>query len=238
MKLEAVVVCDKYSDFLAFTLPENKILFNKIVVVTSHEDKETQRVCEYWHVQCIQTDVLESRRGHFCKGKGINEGLAALDMDGWVAHLDADIVLPPLTRILLEKADLDTSMLYGCDRVMCKSFEDWIRFRSKPRLQQENECWIHMDQFPFGHRVVINSFGGYVPIGFFQLWSPSGSGIKAYPEGHTTAAREDTNFALQWPRSKRHMLAEIIAYHLESEDAPMAKNWAGRTTREFGLKAK
>lgn len=68
MKLEAVIVCDNYSDFLAHTLPDNRILFDKIVVVTSFEDKETQRVCEFWHVQCIKTDVINSRKGEFCKG--------------------------------------------------------------------------------------------------------------------------------------------------------------------------
>lgn len=234
MKLEAVIVCDRYADFLAHTLPENKILFDRMVVVTSHEDKETQRVCEYWHVKCLQTDVLESRKGKFCKGAGINAGLAELDRAGWVVHMDADIALPPLTRILIEGADLDKSFLYGCDRVMCRSFDDWVKFRTKPRLQHENQVWMHMDQFPFGHRVAINSYGGYIPVGFFQMWSPSVSGITAYPEGHNTAAREDTDFALKWARSKRALIPEVIAYHLESEKAAMAANWAGRQTKPFG----
>ncbi len=233
MKLEAVIVCDQYSDFLAHTLPENRILFDRLVVVTSPEDKETRRVCEYWHVQCVQTDALETRWGRFCKGAGINEGLKALDKDGWVVHLDADIALPPLTRKLLELADLDKSFIYGCDRVMCKSFAAWQEFRSNPRLQHENEVWVHMNQFPFGTRVAINSFGGYVALGFFQLWNPSASGISLYPEGHTTAAREDTEFALNWTRNKRALLPEVVAYHLESETAPMAANWAGRTTKPF-----
>jgi hypothetical protein len=74
--MEAVIVSDNYSDFLAHTLPHTKFLFNKIVVVTSYEDKQTQRVCEYHHVMCIKTDELMSRKGEFHKGKGINAGLA------------------------------------------------------------------------------------------------------------------------------------------------------------------
>jgi hypothetical protein len=44
---EAVIICDKYHDFLGKTLPHNKYQFDKLVVVTSYEDKETQRICEH-----------------------------------------------------------------------------------------------------------------------------------------------------------------------------------------------
>ena len=83
-KIEAVVVCDRYSDFLRCTLPGNKHLFDRIVVVTSAEDRDTQRICEFHHVECLQTDALNSRWNKFCKGAGINEGLSRLNrMDGW-----------------------------------------------------------------------------------------------------------------------------------------------------------
>ena len=71
-KMEAVVVCDRYSDFLRCTLPANKHLFDRIVVVTSAEDRDTQRICEFHHVECIKTDALNSRWNKFCKGAGIN----------------------------------------------------------------------------------------------------------------------------------------------------------------------
>ena len=115
-KLECVIVCDRYSDFLQMTLPHNKILFDRVVVVTSYEDTATRRICEYNHVQCVPTDVLESRKGSFCKGAGINAGLAELELDGAVLHLDADMYLPPQTKILLGMAGLDQTMIYGIDR--------------------------------------------------------------------------------------------------------------------------
>jgi gluconate kinase len=103
-KIECVVVCDRYADFLRCTLPHNKFIFDRMVVVTSFEDKETQRIFEFYHVECLKTDALESRKGHFCKADGINEGLARLSMEDWVVHLDADIWLPPLTRQVLQQA--------------------------------------------------------------------------------------------------------------------------------------
>ena len=98
-KMEAVVVCDHYSDFLRCTLPANKHLFDRIVVVTSAEDRDTQRICEFHHVECVRTDALNARWNKFCKGAGINEGLARLDRDAWVVHLDC--------RYLAAAADAD-----------------------------------------------------------------------------------------------------------------------------------
>jgi hypothetical protein len=234
--LAAVVVCDQYSDFLRITLPANKHIFDRIVVVTSYEDKATQRICEYNHVEVVRTDKTESRKGHFCKGAAINDGLRHVygQMEvNWMVHLDGDIVLPPQTRILLERMRLNQEMIYGIDRFNVKGCEAWDRFNEVPRLQHECDAYIHLDAFPMGTRIMSASAGGYIPIGFFQMWSPAISGIDLYPEGHTDAGREDMLFAKLWPRSRRHLLPEIVGYHLESEDASMSSNWKGRKTAPF-----
>jgi hypothetical protein len=83
-----------------------------------------------------------------------------------------------------------------------------------------------------GTRVAFDHLFGWVPIGFFQLFNAA-SGHTRYPQGHTNAAREDTLFPAQWPRRKRALIPEILAYHLESENAPMAANWQKRTTKPF-----
>jgi hypothetical protein len=102
-----------------------------------------------------------------------------------------------------------------------------------PTLQQECDAYIHMNSFPLGTRLMHNFAGGYLPLGFYQMWSPSVSGIRTYPEEHTSAGRGDTLFAEQWPRSKRALIPEVVAYHLESEDASMALNWNGRVSAPF-----
>jgi hypothetical protein len=232
-KIEAVVVCDKYADFLAHTLPTNKFLFDRIVVVTSYEDSETRRVCEHYHVECLPTDGLQSRKKEFHKGVGINVGLGKLSLGGWVVHMDADIYLPPQTRILLETADLAADFIYGIDRFRVKGHDAWSEFLSMPKLQHEASVYIHTHAFPIGTRVMHSFAGGYVPVGFFQMWHPGVSGIKDYPAEHTTAGRGDTLHAERWPRALRGFIPEIIGYHLESHDSAMAANWSGRTTAPF-----
>jgi glycosyltransferase involved in cell wall biosynthesis len=234
VKSEAVIVSVNYSDFLAHTLPLNKYFFNRIVVVTDLDDDRTRQICAYHRVRCVQTDDFYKNGEKFNKGAAINYGLSFLDMDGWVAHMDADIVLPPRTRLLLNRLDLDPAGVYGVDRLMCPSYEDWQRFVVNPELQHTDEIFVSANAFPLGARVAKLDKDGYVPIGFFQLWNPAASGVRTYPTTHGTAGRTDMLFSMQWPRTKRHLLPEIVAIHLESEEGACGANWRGRTTKHFG----
>jgi hypothetical protein len=233
MKLEAVVVCVNYSDFLAETLPLNKHQFDRMVVVTTPEDKLTQKLLEYHHVKCVQTDVFNIEGGEFRKGAGINVGLKHLDMDHWVVHLDADIALAPQTRTLLEKTSLDTSMVYGIDRFNIVGYDQWFKHLRHPKLVNEAGVYVHPHIYPLATRFMSPDHGGYLPIGFFQMWDPIGSAVRSYPECHGNAGRTDMLFSAKWPRSKRAMLPEIIAFHLESEKAAQGINWNGRLTAPF-----
>lgn len=234
MKLEAVIVCVNYSDFLAHTLPSTRNQFNKLVVVTDHNDLETKKICEYYNVQCIQTDVFYENGDAFNKGKGINEGLKHLDLDGWVLHLDSDIYLPPQTRSILETLPLDSSKIYGADRLMCPNYEEWQKFLDVPGPIQDSWIFVHLTKFPVGVRICEYKtyHGGYEPIGYFQLWNPSASGITEYPTEHGFADRTDVLHCKKWPRDKRELLPEIVTIHLESESG-IGLNWKGRITRKF-----
>lgn len=233
MKLEAVVVSVNYDDFLAHTLPLNKAMFDRLVVVTTPEDTNTAKLCEYHHVQCIQTDAFNTQGGEFRKGSGINIGLGKLDMDGWVVHLDADIALAPQTRNLLEQTDLDPTMIYGIDRFNIVGYDQWFGHTRKPKLVNEASVYVHPHVYPLATRFMSPDHGGYLPIGFFQLWNPKESGVLTYPACHTNAGRTDMLFSAKWPRARRAMLPEIIAFHLESEKAAQGVNWNGRQTAPF-----
>jgi hypothetical protein len=214
-------------------------MFDNFIVVTAPEDKATRKVCDHYGVKYKATDAFMSRWGEFRKGCGINEGLKELDKNAWIVHMDCDIILPSHFRSALEIADLDTSMIYGIDRAEFKSYEDWQRFHGDPEPQiAGNGVFIHTSHTEqrLGTRVQFKDKGGWVPIGFTQIWHAD-SKILKYPEGHTTAGREDSLFGALWPRRKRGFIPEVIAYHLESEHAPMAVNWAGRKTKSFQVDA-
>lgn len=209
MKIECVTTCVGYGDILAHTLPRNRIHFDSLLVVTAPEDKQTQKVCDYYRVPYHATDSFGTRWGQFSKGTCINEGLGKLDAAQWICHLDADIVLPPNTREALDRANLAKDSIYGVDRVECKSYLDWLRFMDDPEpVVAGNGYFIHTTHSPFqlGTRVKFDQEGGYIPIGFFQLWHADSQ--RKYPQGHTDAGREDSHFATLWPRDKRQLLPD------------------------------
>jgi hypothetical protein len=234
VKIEAVVTCVNYSDFLSHSLAFNRHAFDRLVVVTAPGDLATRRACEFWDVLCLATDAFTRDGAPFSKGRGINVGLDALDRDGWVVHLDADVALPPTAGRVLRSAPLDPRGLYGLDRLMCRGFAQWAEFVAAPQPMHDLGIFVHPGPFPVGARVARPDGGGYLPLGYWQLWHPGISGISDYPEGHPTAASDDLAFALRWPRERRHLLPDLFCYHLESAPAPMGANWNGRTTPWFG----
>lgn len=238
MHLEGVIICVNYSDFLAHTLPHNKIQFNRLVVVTDTKDIKTKQLCEYHHVECIQTDIFYENGDTFNKGKAINVGLAKLSQVGWVVQLDADIYLPPMTRTILDRIELDPHTIYGIDRLMCPNYEAWMDFLENPKPIQEGWIYIHPNAFPMGVRIAEYMSKGYEPIGYFQMWNPIATGIKDYPDKHGKADRTDVLHAKKFPRLKRQLIPELLVIHLDSEGlmvGNMGKNWNGRKTALFKL---
>ncbi len=237
MRLECVVVSVGYSDFLAHTLPSNKQYFDKMVVVTTTDDTATAKLCEFWHVQCIKTDVCYEEGAAFNKGKMINKGLEALDKDAWVVHMDADIFLPPKFRNIIEQLELDQEGIYSVDRLMCDSYADWIDYLASPVVLNEAGVYVHLKHFRVGTRIakMEKGYGGWIPIGFFQMWH-AGTCPRQYPQEHNDAGRTDMQFALTFSRLKRYLIPEIVAIHLETklEGAGMGVNWSGRKTPVFG----
>jgi hypothetical protein len=234
-RLEAVIVCHQYGDFLAETLPHNLHHFDRVVVVTGYDDRETQSLCRRFGVECRPTDVFRHDGPEsFAKGRAIDYGLSFLRRDDWVLHLDADIYLPPTARHWLELARPDPECIYGIDRVNCVGFDAWRRFIDHPthRHQWHQHCILVPPPFPVGARIVLRDHAGYVPIGFFQLWH--GKHGRRYPLDNGSAEHTDVQHALQWPTENRRLLPEVWCVHLESEPCAMGANWAGRRTRRFG----
>lgn len=240
MKLEAIIVCKDYADFLAETLPLNLSHFDDVVVVTHPDDKETQAVCAKNSVECVKTTVFHDNGDDFNKGLAINVGKDHLKGNGWYLHLDADMVLPHRFRHMLDRARLDPKNIYGADRVNVYGFEAWKRLENNLYHPYEQRWFIdpgycHQEKPPentrFGARVVHMEYG-WVPIGFFQLWHSSHSARYNYKRG--AAAGTDVMFPTQWPREHRVLLPEVVCYHLDSEPKHgIGTNWHGRKSQPF-----
>jgi hypothetical protein len=234
MFLEAVTVCVGYADFLAYAILYNKPLLDYWIIVTTPDDKDTIALADQSGLHCIQTKVFYEKDSVFNKARGINEGLKYLKKTDWLLHLDGDLVLPPKTRSILEKIPLDKSNIYGIDRMLCKSFYDWCKYIEKPTVQYTPDIFINPGPFEIGTRVAKLETGGFLPIGYWQLWHSS-MGRNVYPDAHDSAGRTDMLHALRWHRLNRQLLPEIIGIHLESESCKMGTNWNGRKTKPFSI---
>ena len=219
MRIEAVTVCKGFADILEFSILHNQALFDRWLIVTSPDDDATHRVCKHHGVDFVDTDAFTRLGESFNKGLGINTGLAHLTCSDWVLHLDADILLPPRTRHFLENAELDPTCIHGFDRFNLTGWDAYHAWKATGGPQYEWFCLINPPAgCAFGSRVVHFDYGGWMPIGFAQLWHPTGSGVTRYPvKARTDAEHTDVLHAMKWPRRKRVLVPEVLAVHLESE---------------------
>lgn len=236
LKIEAVIVCKDYSDFLENTLPENMKYVDRLIVVTHPSDGKTQALCSKYSVDCVVTEVMHEDGDKFNKGRAINLGLGHMRGLGWMLHLDADILLPHNFRNMLQRSGLKENCLYGADRANVFGYDHFMNHKHKLNLHYAHRYFVEPPkEFPIGARIIHNEHG-YTPIGYFQLWHRSSG--KRYPIHQGNAEHTDVLFAAQWARQNRVLLPEVIVYHLDSElgPTPMGKNWNGRQTPLFQRK--
>ena len=92
--MDALTICVNYGDYLAVTLHSNRRFFDRYVVVTDMEDDVTPGVCAELGAECIRTDAFYRDGTPFAKGLALEEGLQYLGLEGWIAIVDADILIP------------------------------------------------------------------------------------------------------------------------------------------------
>jgi len=228
-RIEAVITCWNYGDFLTETLPFTISQVDRVVVVTTHDDVVTKNICDKWSVECIVTDAFYERGDTFNKGAAINIGVANLRQTGWIIHLDADIVLPIQFRNMVDKSSLQRDNIYGCLRHNVHSYARWVKLRESMIVDPQFSYRYMVstpDDMPVGASVVHKEFG-YTPIGYFQLWHSEfmHANRLRYPDVEGSAENMDVQFALRWPRKNRVMLPTVRVFHLESEVAGMGANW-------------
>jgi len=224
MYLEAVTVCVNYDDFLEQTLPFNRGRFDNMVVVTTADDKKTQKICYDHHVEFVITNRLFEDGASFNKGKAINDGINALSKKDWIVHLDADMAVPPnLRAYLVNDMTLDPECIYGAPRHMCTTLKEWNRYRNDHTI---GSSWPYQGK-------VIN-----IGVGYFQLWNSRATTLfnqdTWYPEQYNHAGRSDRMFWRKWAAENRRRL-DVDLIHLGSDDdiRDLGVNWRGRVTPRF-----
>ncbi len=125
MKLQALTVCIYYSDYLAATVA-NRRHFDRWLIVTVPDDRETIAFCQRNSLECLTSTVLQPDGWDFDpkvrKAVPVNEGLDVLPADEWTVLLDADVLLPSDFRHFLQQASLDSGSLYFvANRRICAS---------------------------------------------------------------------------------------------------------------------
>jgi hypothetical protein len=224
MRIEAVTICMNYGDFLAHSMPLNMNHFDNWIIVTEPKDHHTQDICRYYGVNYIKTHEANLHKGEFRKGECITIGLNQLEKTDWLLLIDADTVLQPNFRKVMESLSfnesLDKSCIYTIDRVRFETFEEWMEFYNNPSKNLGNR--------PRDGRFCLPNF---VPTGFFQMWHSS-TGIFQYIHQWVTVGGEDIRFSYLWPRNKRVFIPETTCYHLAS--SPEC-NWTGRVSKPFKI---
>jgi hypothetical protein len=230
-RIEGVTVSVGYADFLSWALTFNAKQFDKLVVVTTPDDEETKRVCDFHKIEYIESSDCYHEGQKFAKHRLINVGLKALKLDDWVVHFDADIVLPPGTIDVIRKSTLDSTCIYGMDRVEFMGANALFDFISNPFPVYQKNGFIRTDKFKVLTRVGWGN--APTPLGFFQLWSPIVSDTLQYATGLNNAGSSDIWHILKWQEVKRRWLTNVLAFHLESEASNIGTNWKGRVTAPF-----
>jgi hypothetical protein len=255
--LHGIVVSVGYADFLDISLTHNLKHLDTCVVVTSPEDKESQRIggkhgCKvvisrdhersFGPADNPEFGVKESQKRIFNKGAMIERGLQQAPQAGYRLHFDSDILFPGSMRQRLAAARLDHECIYGVDRFNVTDEVGLNKLLDSQWLSRGFE-YHHFLEYPVGNvsigsRLLLPE-QSWVPIGFYQLWhgSQEYAGIyrvRMYPSGENNAAHSDVQWALTFDRDKRVLIPEFLVAHLITSDSGYGSNWNGRKTRRFG----
>ena len=233
MNLTAITVCVHYSDFLCWSIPLNKSLFNRWLVVTSKEDKLTQQLCNTWDIECIVCDFMEE--GVFNKYRGFNKALEVVNNE-WVLFLDADIILPPQSKRVFDELNFNPQFIYGIDRINLYGLRDLVKYLNEPENLIEHHWLIKLELWKVGGRICQyygsygDKFEGWSPLGFFQLCHRNS--FEKYPDNCVGYDHCDLVFSKSYHRSRRSLIPEIIGLHLMT-DTEWGINWKGRKSKKL-----
>jgi hypothetical protein len=228
MRINTVIPCVNYDDFLSLTLPRNLPGLESVTILTAPWDQATIDLAKHLGANLLVTDQW-LQGGEFNKARALNLWIETIEdrwNSGWFMVLDADVVLPA-DRCLVT-CGLNPDVLYSAHRHMCEDEASWIDFANGKRP---------IRSFPLNLPEVINGqVWGHRPTsnaaaisGYMQLWcSTKCGGMNRFPESRT-AAGYDVNFALSFQEHNRDFIPGFDVLHI----GPSKVNWAGRKSSRW-----
>ncbi len=184
-RLEAVIVCVDYADYLEETLPFLLPHVDDLVVVTTPEDGRTRKACAPARRALPADPLLLSR------GRGLQQGpgdqlragepqAGRLGAPYRRGHRAAAAHAVPARQHGPRRRASST----GATGSIASAGPRGTISRQTPRSNTSGDCLIKPPRrWPLGARIAHMEYGGYCPIGFFQLWSRPRFGRHPLPPG-------------------------------------------------------
>lgn len=98
--MNAITTCVDYHDYLELTLPWNAAHFETVLVVSTEEDTKTAAVVEkVKNATLWTTNAFYRNESDFNKAMAIEDGLDILKREGWIASVDADVMIPKNVKL-------------------------------------------------------------------------------------------------------------------------------------------
>jgi len=192
-RLDGLTVCVGYAKWLALGLEHNSALFDRLAVVTTSTDTDTQDLARRHGITTVVSDRCYEAHSPFNKGRLLNDGLRLLKPSDWVVLFDADILLPPTLRLWTFSHVLNPGCLYWTHRYHTNRISD---------VESLTHNWSHIRQLSIRYR------GGDLRAwGFFHLVNARAEALAGdtawMNESFPTASSVDVNFLWKWPKNKR-----------------------------------
>jgi hypothetical protein len=187
-KIEAIIICKNYSDFLEITLPLNQAHFDNIIIVTSDGDEGTKNLCDRLNINYIVYDGFNKNGAKFNFGGARSFGLQNLKYNDWVIIMDGDIIMPNNFRELFDIDTRDINKFYGSYSRFITSLKDYedlkngIKDKNKFEAIEGSGCgfWqcFNLNSIVAQSYGIVNLYrdsysAEQVDIDFMQLWCPA-----------------------------------------------------------------
>lgn len=228
-KVEVLIVCVNYSDFLKITLPKNKKQMQNITVITDFNDKETVNICNENDVDYILTDEFYRYNFPFIKSAGYTVAFNFLHYKDWVLLIDSDVILNENFGLYIKEniSELNMECIYGCPCALIKNYSDFLLFENK-KIQIDELNFLSDEWLCNGYFQLFN-FDKFKDNKIWEIYPQTGDGKD-----------EDVLFRLKfgnnyikdgkWVTDKNFQkMIDLPVIHL----GELAMNYKGRKSKRF-----